>query len=139
MRCFCVAAAFAFEQMATLALAVNLVIYFNTVMHYSISDAANHLTNFMGTSYILSIVVAYLTDGYLGRFKAVILSLSIEFLVYMQFIIRLHYMLQVYAQLCLLFAVQVSRRVIEILWGFDVGNWNANLASCLPKTPTTYM
>ncbi|KAL8108219.1 hypothetical protein AgCh_024605 [Apium graveolens] len=77
---FLILTAFAFEQMGTLALAVNLVTYFNMVMHYKISDAANHLTNFMGTSYILSIIVAYLTDGYLGRFKAVILSLFIEFL-----------------------------------------------------------
>lgn len=73
--------AFAFENMATLALAVNLVTYFNTIMHYKIADAANSLTNFMGTSYILSIVVAYLADGWLGRFKSAIISLTIEFLV----------------------------------------------------------
>lgn len=76
--------------MATLALAVNLVTYFNTVMHYKIVDAANHLTNFMGTSYILSIVVAYLADGCMGRFKAAIISLTIEFLVCKHFIIIKH-------------------------------------------------
>lgn len=102
--------------MATVALAGNLVTYFNTVMHYNISDAANHLTNFMGTSYILSIVVAYLTDGYLGRFKAVILSLSLEFLVYMQSFILTQYILQVYAQLYVVFDVQISGCIIKIFW-----------------------
>ncbi|CAI9783782.1 unnamed protein product [Fraxinus pennsylvanica] len=71
---------FAFENMATLALAVNLVTYFNVVMHFNVADAANHLTNFMGTSYILTILVAFLADTYLGRYKAVLIAEIIEFL-----------------------------------------------------------
>lgn len=75
------AATFAFENMATLALAVNLVTYFNGVMHMIIADAATELTTFMGVSYILSIFVAFLADTYIGRFKTVIISASLEFLV----------------------------------------------------------
>ncbi|XP_034698009.1 protein NRT1/ PTR FAMILY 4.5-like isoform X2 [Vitis riparia] len=71
-------ASFALENMATVALAVNLVTYFNGVMHYSIADAANELTNYMGTAYILSIVVAFLADAYIGRFYAVLVSAFIE-------------------------------------------------------------
>ncbi|CAA2933781.1 NRT1 PTR FAMILY -like [Olea europaea subsp. europaea] len=71
---------FAFENMATLALAVNLVTYFNVVMHFDVADAATHLTNFMGTSYILTILVAFLADTYFGRFKAVLIAAIIEFL-----------------------------------------------------------
>ncbi|RVW79047.1 Protein NRT1/ PTR family 4.5 [Vitis vinifera] len=71
-------ASFALENMATVALAVNLVTYFNGVMHFSIADAANELTNYMGTAYILSIVVAFLADAYIGRFYAVLVSAFIE-------------------------------------------------------------
>lgn len=78
-----VAASFALENVATIALAVNLVTYFNGVMHYSIADAANQLTNYMGTAYILSIIVAFLADTYIGRFYAVLLSAFIELGVYM--------------------------------------------------------
>ncbi|KAJ0017564.1 hypothetical protein Pint_10169 [Pistacia integerrima] len=73
-------ASFGFEQMATFALAVNFVTYFNGVLHMELADAANQVTNFMGTSYILSILVAFLADTYIGRYKSVIISGSVEFL-----------------------------------------------------------
>ncbi|GFZ07147.1 major facilitator superfamily protein [Actinidia rufa] len=73
-------ATFAFENMATLALAVNLVTYFNGVMHFNQADAANQLTNFMGTAYILSLLMAYFADAYVGRFKLVLIAACIEFL-----------------------------------------------------------
>ncbi|XP_057764097.1 protein NRT1/ PTR FAMILY 4.5-like [Salvia miltiorrhiza] len=72
--------AFTFESMATLALAVNLVTYFTGVMHFDVATSANQLTNFMGTSYIVTIAVATLADTYIGRFKAILLVTSIEFL-----------------------------------------------------------
>lgn len=81
MLVICVAVAFAFENMANLALAVNLVTYFNTVMHYDISDSANHLTNFMGTGYILSLIMACIADAYIGRFKTVLIAAFVECLV----------------------------------------------------------
>ncbi|RWR96256.1 LOW QUALITY PROTEIN: Proton-dependent oligopeptide transporter family [Cinnamomum micranthum f. kanehirae] len=58
--------------MASIALAVNLVTYMNGVMHYDIADAANAVTNFTGTGYILSIAVAFFADTYIGRYKAII-------------------------------------------------------------------
>lgn len=73
--------AFILDNTATMALAVNLVTYFTEVMHYDVSNAANQLTNIMGTGYILTIVVAALADTYVGRFKAVLLATSVEFLV----------------------------------------------------------
>ncbi|KAJ7947207.1 protein NRT1/ PTR FAMILY 4.5-like [Quillaja saponaria] len=81
----------AFENMATLSLAVNLVTYFNGVMHYELADAANHLTNFMGVSYILSILVAVLADTYIGRFKAVIISGCFEFVGLALLTVQAHY------------------------------------------------
>ncbi|XP_073027146.1 protein NRT1/ PTR FAMILY 4.5-like [Primulina eburnea] len=71
---------FAFEHMATFGLAVNLVTYYTGVMHFSIADAATQLTNLLGTSYIITIAVAFLADTYIGRFKAVLLAASVEFL-----------------------------------------------------------
>ncbi|XP_020547160.1 protein NRT1/ PTR FAMILY 4.5-like [Sesamum indicum] len=70
--------AFTFENMATMALAVNLVTYFTEVMHFNIADAANQLTNYMGTSYILTILMAFLADTYIGRFKTVLVATCIE-------------------------------------------------------------
>ena len=76
-----VAATFGFESMAIFALAVNLITYFNSVMHFELADAANQLTNYMGTGYILSILMAILADTYFGRVKTVIISGCLEFLV----------------------------------------------------------
>ncbi|XP_017629980.1 protein NRT1/ PTR FAMILY 4.5-like [Gossypium arboreum] len=72
--------AFVFENLANLHLAVNLTTYFNGILHFQVSDAANALTNFMGTGYILSIIFAVFADTYIGRFKSILISGSIEFL-----------------------------------------------------------
>uniref|UniRef100_A0A7N1A1Z8 Uncharacterized protein n=1 Tax=Kalanchoe fedtschenkoi TaxID=63787 RepID=A0A7N1A1Z8_KALFE len=82
---------FGFENMATLALAVNLVIYFNGVMHFTIAEAATELTNYMGVAYILSILVAFLADTYIARFKAVLISASLEFLGLALLTVQAHY------------------------------------------------
>ncbi|XP_073128707.1 protein NRT1/ PTR FAMILY 4.5-like [Henckelia pumila] len=71
---------FAFEHMATFGLAVNLITYYTGVMHFSIANAATQLTNLLGTSYIITIAVAFLADTYVGRYKAVLLAASVEFL-----------------------------------------------------------
>ncbi|OIS98290.1 protein nrt1 ptr family 4.5, partial [Nicotiana attenuata] len=71
---------FACENMASLVLGVTLVTYFNGVMHYDVADAATQVTNYSGTSYILTVLVAILADTYIGRFKAVLISCWIEFL-----------------------------------------------------------
>ncbi|KAK1420385.1 hypothetical protein QVD17_21939 [Tagetes erecta] len=86
-----VLATFAFENMANLALAVNLVTYFNEVMHYDISDSANHLTNFMGTNYILSILMACLADAYLGRYRTVLIAAFVECLGFALLTAQAHY------------------------------------------------
>lgn len=75
------AVAFVFENLANLHLAVNLTTYFNGILHFQVSDAANAVTNFMGTGYILSIIFAVFADTYIGRFKSILISGSVEFLV----------------------------------------------------------
>ncbi|XP_050234343.1 protein NRT1/ PTR FAMILY 4.5-like [Mercurialis annua] len=82
---------FCFEQLGTVALAVNLVTYFNGFMHFKIADAANQLTNFMGASYILTILVAFFADTFIGRWKAVIVSGFLELLGLALLGIQAHY------------------------------------------------
>ncbi|XP_038697166.1 protein NRT1/ PTR FAMILY 4.5-like isoform X2 [Tripterygium wilfordii] len=84
-------ATFGFESMATIALAVNLVTYFITDMHLEIAEAANSLTNYLGTGYILSIPVAILADTYLGRVKSVLISGFLEFLGLALLTVQAHY------------------------------------------------
>ncbi|KAK7412505.1 hypothetical protein VNO78_03969 [Psophocarpus tetragonolobus] len=69
-----------FENLGTFSLAVNSVPYLSGVMHYSIPDAANMLTNYMGTGYILAIPVAVLADTWIGRYTSVLISGIFEFL-----------------------------------------------------------
>lgn len=75
------AAAFGMENLATLSLAVNFVSYFTGIMHYELADAANIVTDYMGVSYMLSIVVAVVADTWIGRYKSVVISGFIESLV----------------------------------------------------------
>ncbi|MED6155117.1 hypothetical protein PIB30_002320 [Stylosanthes scabra] len=69
-----------FENLATFSLAVNGVPYFNGVMHYDLADAANMLTTYLGVSFILALLVAVFADTWLGRYKSVLISGSLEFL-----------------------------------------------------------
>ncbi|XP_062093299.1 protein NRT1/ PTR FAMILY 4.5-like [Humulus lupulus] len=71
---------FGLENVATLALSVNLITYFVAILHFKVADGANHLTNFMGTSYILSILMAILADTLIGRFKITVISACLEFM-----------------------------------------------------------
>ncbi|KAM1959262.1 hypothetical protein FF1_004768 [Malus domestica] len=81
----------AFESMASLALAVNLVTYFNEVMHFELADAANELTNYMGTGFILSILMAILADTFFGRFKILLISGCFEFVGLALMTVQAHY------------------------------------------------
>ncbi|XP_014517448.2 protein NRT1/ PTR FAMILY 4.5-like [Vigna radiata var. radiata] len=68
-----------FENLGTFSLAVNSVPYFSGMMHYSVPDSANMLTNYMGTGYILAIPVAILADTWIGRYTTVLISGLFEF------------------------------------------------------------
>ncbi|KAJ7000107.1 hypothetical protein NC653_010774 [Populus alba x Populus x berolinensis] len=64
--------------MATISLAVKFVTYFNGVMHFQIADAANMVTNYMGVSYILSIVAAVLADTLFGRHRTAVIHQDVS-------------------------------------------------------------
>ncbi|CAK9182590.1 unnamed protein product [Ilex paraguariensis] len=130
--------AFAFENMATIALAVNLVTYFSVVMHFELSEAANTVTNYVGTSYILSIIVAFLADTYIGRFKAVLISACLEFLGLGLLALQAHYP-KLKPPLCNIFepnahCAQVSGRNSAILFValYLVAAGSSGLKAALP-------
>ncbi|KAL4274619.1 hypothetical protein HN873_069638 [Arachis hypogaea] len=80
-----------FENLATFSLAVNGVPYFNGEMHYDLADAANMLTTYLGVSYILALLVAVVADTWLGRYKSVLISGSLDFLGLVLITAQAHY------------------------------------------------
>ncbi|KAG9458158.1 hypothetical protein H6P81_002666 [Aristolochia fimbriata] len=69
----------ALENMANLGTSANLVTYFFFHMHYDISDSADMLTNYMGTTFLLSLVGAFISDAYITRSKTILIFGSVEF------------------------------------------------------------
>ncbi|KAH9322836.1 hypothetical protein KI387_017475, partial [Taxus chinensis] len=66
------------ENLAFVPVITNLVSYFVGIMHMDIAKASTNVTNFMGTSYVLALLGAFISDSYLSRFKTAILSAFIE-------------------------------------------------------------
>lgn len=63
----------AFEIMAIAAVGNNLITYVTTEMHMSLSKAANVVTNFVGTIFLLALLGGYLSDSYLGTFWTILI------------------------------------------------------------------
>ncbi|XP_016470242.1 protein NRT1/ PTR FAMILY 6.3-like [Nicotiana tabacum] len=61
----------AVERLVTLGIAVNLVVYLTKTMHLGNANAANIVTNFMGTSYILTLLGGYIADTFIGRYLTI--------------------------------------------------------------------
>ncbi|KAJ6342218.1 hypothetical protein OIU78_010196 [Salix suchowensis] len=60
------------QGLATLAffgVGVNLVLFLTRVLQQSNADAANNVSKWTGTVYIFSLVGAFLSDSYWGRYK----------------------------------------------------------------------
>ncbi|KAG8064591.1 hypothetical protein GUJ93_ZPchr0004g38116 [Zizania palustris] len=58
----------ALEIMAIAAVGNNLITYVFGEMHFPLSQAANVVTNFVGTIFLLSLLGGFLSDSYLGCF-----------------------------------------------------------------------
>ncbi|KAG6425227.1 hypothetical protein SASPL_115654 [Salvia splendens] len=67
-----------FEIMAIAAVGNNLITYVINEMHFSLSKAANIVTNFIGTLFILSLLGGFLSDSYLGCFWTTLIFGFIE-------------------------------------------------------------
>ncbi|KAG2675656.1 hypothetical protein I3760_12G016000 [Carya illinoinensis] len=67
------------ENLAYLANASNLVLYMSKFMHFSPSRAANMVTNFMGTAFLLALLGAFLADAFFTTYRIYLISAAIEF------------------------------------------------------------
>ena len=76
-----ISANFGLENLASLSLAVNLIMYFMLIMHINLADASNLLTNYMGTSYMIAVLITAFADTFVGRYQTVIISSMVEIIV----------------------------------------------------------
>ncbi|CAL0310755.1 unnamed protein product [Lupinus luteus] len=63
----------AFEIMAIAAVGNNLITYVINELHFSLSESANIVTNFVGTIFILALLGGYLSDSFLGSFWTILI------------------------------------------------------------------
>ncbi|KAG9137960.1 hypothetical protein Leryth_022453 [Lithospermum erythrorhizon] len=68
------------ENLAFLANASNLVLYLTKYMHYSPSNSANIVTNFMGTAFLLALLGGFLSDAFFSTYCIYLISATIEFM-----------------------------------------------------------
>ncbi|KAK4758381.1 hypothetical protein SAY87_019682 [Trapa incisa] len=63
----------AFEIMGIAAVGNNLITYLINEMHFSLSNSANIVTNFVGTIFLLALLGGFLSDSYLGCFWTILI------------------------------------------------------------------
>ncbi|KAG5522377.1 hypothetical protein RHGRI_034530 [Rhododendron griersonianum] len=68
------------ENLAFLANASNLVLYMAEYMHFTPSNAANSVTNFMGTAFLLALLGGFLSDAFFTSYLIYLISAVLEFL-----------------------------------------------------------
>lgn len=61
------------ERLAYYGMGTNLVVYLKTRLNQGNTTAANNVTNWSGTCYILPLVGAFFADAYLGRYLTIAL------------------------------------------------------------------
>ena len=60
---------------------VTMFLYFMRVMYFDLAGAANTMTNFMGSSFLLSLVGGFISDTYINRFYTCLIFGCVEVLV----------------------------------------------------------
>lgn len=65
-------------MMAVAAVGNNLITYVFNEMHFPLSKAANTVTNFVGTIFLLSLLGGFLSDSYLGSFWTMLIFGFVE-------------------------------------------------------------
>ncbi|GJT53176.1 NRT1/ PTR family 6.3-like protein [Tanacetum coccineum] len=66
------------ERLTTLGIAVNLVTYLTRTMHIGNANAANDVTNFMGTSFMLCLLGGFVADTFLGRYLTIAIFTAVQ-------------------------------------------------------------
>lgn len=68
----------ALDTMGFVSNMVSLVLYFGYVMFFDLPTAANTLTTFMGSNFLLSLIGGFISDTYLTRFTTCLLFGTVE-------------------------------------------------------------
>ncbi|KAJ0078896.1 hypothetical protein Patl1_24642 [Pistacia atlantica] len=68
------------ENMGFVANMISLGYYFYSVMHFNSAGSANTLTNFMGSTFLLTLVGGFISDTFLSRFTTALIFGTIEIL-----------------------------------------------------------
>ncbi|KAL0412848.1 UNVERIFIED_CONTAM: protein NRT1/ PTR FAMILY 4.6 [Sesamum radiatum] len=71
----------ALENMGFVANMVSLVLFFSYKMYFDLSNAANTLTNLMGSTFLLTIVGGFISDTFINRFQTCVIFGTFEVLV----------------------------------------------------------
>ncbi|XP_008794846.2 protein NRT1/ PTR FAMILY 6.3-like [Phoenix dactylifera] len=66
------------ERLTTLGIGVNLVTYLTGTMHLGNAAAANAVTNFMGTSFMLCLLGGFIADTFLGRYRTIAIFTAVQ-------------------------------------------------------------
>ncbi|XP_062144147.1 protein NRT1/ PTR FAMILY 4.5-like isoform X2 [Alnus glutinosa] len=69
----------------------SLVLYFSFIMHFDLSGSATTTTNFLGTTFLLTLVGGFISDTYMTHLNTCVLFGGIQLLGYMLLIIQSHY------------------------------------------------
>ncbi|CAD6231247.1 unnamed protein product [Miscanthus lutarioriparius] len=69
------------ERLSTMGIAVNLVTYLTGTMHLPSAAAANVVTDFMGTSFLLCLLGGFLADSFLGRYLTIAIFALVQAIV----------------------------------------------------------
>ncbi|KAH7655252.1 Proton-dependent oligopeptide transporter family protein [Dioscorea alata] len=70
------------DNLGFIANVVSLVMYFMTVLHFDLSGSSNTLTNFMGSTFMVTVLGGFISDTYLTRLNTVLLFGVLEILGY---------------------------------------------------------
>ncbi|CAL8166029.1 unnamed protein product [Prunus armeniaca] len=70
----------ALDNMGFVANMVSMVLYFMFVMKFDLAHSANTLTNFMGSTFLLSLVGGFISDTYLSRLTTCLIFGAVEIL-----------------------------------------------------------
>ncbi|RDX87451.1 Protein NRT1/ PTR FAMILY 6.3, partial [Mucuna pruriens] len=66
------------ERLTTMGIAVNLVTYLTGTMHLGNASAANTVTNFLGTSFMLCLLGGFVADTFIGRYLTVAIFATVQ-------------------------------------------------------------
>ena len=79
--CVLCAAMMFLDNIGFVANMASLVLYFMFVIHFDLSGSATTTTNYLGTTFLLTIVGGFISDAYMNRLNTTLLFGVIELLV----------------------------------------------------------